>query len=215
MGSDRLQPFFHVCCDPFQSTLPVWGATSAVLRHETHSIFQSTLPVWGATGKKGGAFLGWCQISIHAPRVGSDCRGSVLAAVFCISIHAPRVGSDPMPSTRKRRCSPISIHAPRVGSDCNSAPYYALPSRFQSTLPVWGATPLSLPVRHRKRRFQSTLPVWGATPQATISVTTVTFQSTLPVWGATGAMHATPMFTVISIHAPRVGSDKPGRMIAL
>ena len=78
----------------FQSTLPVWGATS--LREEitmvrknfnprspcgerllihnhtlTSKRFQSTLPVWGATilreipaGTEG--------ISIHAPRVGSD-----------------------------------------------------------------------------------------------------------------------------------------------
>ena len=35
------------------------------------------------------------DISIHAPRVGSDRRQKIIAA-FCqeISIHAPRVGSD-------------------------------------------------------------------------------------------------------------------------
>ena len=56
-----------------------------------------------------------------------------------ISIHAPRVGSD-----RVCRWIPvvlrISIHAPRVGSD--SADLMHLPKniKFQSTLPVWGAT---------------------------------------------------------------------------
>ena len=56
----------------FQSTLPVWGATElpAVTFYEQQK-FQSTLPVWGATRPppRSGQPL---QISIHAPRVGSD-----------------------------------------------------------------------------------------------------------------------------------------------
>ena len=56
--------------------------------------FQSTLPVWGATS----AFHGRRYIffiSIHAPRVGSDVpiyKAEIYAGN--ISIHAPRVGSD-------------------------------------------------------------------------------------------------------------------------
>ena len=34
----------------------------------------------------------------------------------------------------------ISIHAPRVGSDWTRAPRLFLRMKFQSTLPVWGAT---------------------------------------------------------------------------
>ena len=34
---------------PFQSTLPVWGATAAYIRCSQAAGFQSTLPVWGAT----------------------------------------------------------------------------------------------------------------------------------------------------------------------
>ena len=34
------------------------------------------------------------------------------------------------------------------------------------------------------------------------------FQSTLPVWGATMRCGAAPPARLISIHAPRVGSDK-------
>ena len=79
------------------------------------------------------------QISIHAPRVGSDVicesdsfvmidfnprspRGERLDAgdtvlhTKSISIHAPRVGSD-VPSIRGMLIYSISIHAPRVGSD--------------------------------------------------------------------------------------------------
>ena len=56
--------------------------------------------------------------------------------------------------------------------------------KFQSTLPVWGAT-RRCPSWTQKRIFQSTLPVWGATTSPVFPATDVTFQSTLPVWGAT------------------------------
>ena len=64
--------------------------------------FQSTLPVWGAT-KLHKYLIRYWHISIHAPRVGSDCS-------FCnffdrgltISIHAPRVGSDELISELAR-----------------------------------------------------------------------------------------------------------------
>ena len=35
----------------FQSTLPVWGATSVDVKRGADVLFQSTLPVWGATGE--------------------------------------------------------------------------------------------------------------------------------------------------------------------
>ena len=56
-----------------------------------------------------------------------------------ISIHAPRMGSDHLCGQRGR-CRFISIHAPRMGSDWltgSSAPHVIV---FQSTLPGWGAT---------------------------------------------------------------------------
>ena len=36
------------------------------------------------------------------------------------------------------------------------------------------------------------------------------FQLTLPVWGATNAEHLNQLVSVISTHAPRVGSDRKG-----
>ena len=58
----------------FQSTLPVWGATAQSLYGAAEDEeFQSTLPVWGATRCRDCIHrLG--DISIHAPRVGSDQR---------------------------------------------------------------------------------------------------------------------------------------------
>ena len=58
------------------------------------------------------------DISIHAPRAGSD--GVITrqpASLTVISIHAPRAGSDPMRRRIFLYPTPISIHAPRAGSD--------------------------------------------------------------------------------------------------
>ena len=168
---------------PFQSTLPVWGATTAWANSSSCRQFQSTLPVWGATA-------------------------TLLLSDRClrISIHAPRVGSD-----RSHYAGPypqaISIHAPRVGSDCHLTGTIPLSILFQSTLPVWGATypaisgtgcrsnfnprspcgerPAGVITRPPPALFQSTLPVWGATMTWTSWATSWPFQSTLPVWGAT------------------------------
>ena len=111
------------------------------------------------------------DISIHAPRVGSDYIAEHSSVKIGISIHAPRVGSDPCQATASNRnwhfnprspCGErrgnyaeygeevgISIHAPRVGSDADKT--YTLPSgsRFQSTLPVWGATSVKLQIKRR------------------------------------------------------------------
>ena len=79
--------------------------------------FQSTLPVWGATMYLHGV-MSTLRISIHAPRVGSDTYKVYWDGTAYISIHAPRVGSDGHPA-KKTTCLWL----------------------FQSTLPVWGATP--------------------------------------------------------------------------
>ena len=79
----------------FQSTLPVRGATSiasACLLAMT--LFQSTLPVRGATLSAIRPERE-ANISIHAPREGSDlCFPSSPSTFKIISIHAPREGSD-------------------------------------------------------------------------------------------------------------------------
>ena len=79
--------------------------------------------------------------------------------------------------------------------------------------------------------FQSTLPGWGATTACPASIAGSQFQSTLPGWGATRPPSASPNskrnfnprspdgerlnltandfgYAPISIHAPRMGSDR-------
>ena len=124
----------------FQSTLPVWGATSctaheptrakisihaprvgsdAQIRQRTISVFQfqSTLPVWGATSL---LFVREAALVFQStlPVWGATVLRVKYNILSVISIHAPRVGSDRNSISSSRSCK-ISIHAPRVGSDCS------------------------------------------------------------------------------------------------
>ena len=70
-----------------------------------------------------------------------------------------------------------------------------------------GAT-LIIQVAEAEKLFQSTLPVRGATPDIHLSLQhTKRFQSTLPVRGATTVNEDGTGYVLISIHAPREGSD--------
>ena len=56
------------------------------------------------------------DISIHAPREGSDEYAEYISSKADISIHAPREGSDAV-GAQTLLSMVISIHAPREGSD--------------------------------------------------------------------------------------------------
>ena len=137
-GATSAERYGGLAICPFQSTLPVRGATRFPVSLDTWPIFQSTLPVRGAT-----------TIRLPKARNGE------------ISIHAPREGSDRCPSCQEKRIR-ISIHAPREGSDTSKLTDKAMYLAFQSTLPVRGATYI-LPRATMQVKFQSTLPVRGAT----------------------------------------------------
>ena len=114
------------------------------------SLFQSTLPVWGATGSDRGVAIRY-GISIHAPRVGSDPRpGSGRCNSFDISIHAPRVGSDEVDQKILAWQSHFNPRSP-CGERPEGAPALSIKLKFQSTLPVWGATNRSVrkPTHHQ------------------------------------------------------------------
>ena len=108
------------------------------------------------------------EISIHAPRVGSDFeRVHKLHTVHNFNPRSP-CGERQLPVIEERLRAifqstlpvwgatvhalsdgaeiGISIHAPRVGSDPVMRSSFSMIWRFQSTLPVWGATcfPLSI-----------------------------------------------------------------------
>ena len=161
-GSDQSRLAGMALSHPFQSTLPVRGAT---LYHRTDMWkhpFQSTLPVRGATFVVGAGEFD-AEISIHAPRAGSDdfldplprypsyfnprspCgeRQPADAAVRPWGIHF-----NPRSPCGERRTghagqdvrTDISIHAPRAGSDAVDDAFNKISGTFQSTLPVRGAT---------------------------------------------------------------------------
>ena len=121
----------------FQSTLPARGATEAAKSFLFSSSFQSTLPARGATQ---------CQFR--------HTRNNQ------ISIHAPRTGSDPA----RAQTSPAAAFQstlPARGATVRFAICLNILS-FQSTLPARGAT-ASRVVAVIFAPFQSTLPARGAT----------------------------------------------------
>ena len=155
-----------------------------LLIRSTHR-FQSTLPVRGATTVRREPPCR-VQISIHAPRAGSD-RGFH----FCLE--------------HSEHFNPRSPCGERLA--CR-VPFISPPSVFQSTLPVRGATTWTGEGQLAYQIFQSTLPVRGATMTIPPSPWLPTaFQSTLPVRGATAMVAAGIFHRAISIHAPRAGSD--------
>ena len=118
VGSDVLLYSAQASFQVFQSTLPVWGATvvRSFVRFFGAVEFQSTLPVWGATSENY-----------------SD------KSTECISIHAPRVGSDHKSTLRQFSLPHFNPRSP-CGERRNRSHGSARAARFQSTLPVWGAT---------------------------------------------------------------------------
>ena len=124
----------------------------------------------------------------------------------------------------------VSIHAPRVGSDFGKPISVRSESLFQSTLPAWGATDEDsvsflrdvvsihaprvgsdrspLYCRRLFPRFQSTLPAWGATFAFNYSFSiSQRFNPRSPRGERQGYLSPAMTFGVVSIHAPRVGSD--------
>ena len=81
-------------------------------------------------------------ISIHAPRVGSDSMRPTSAGHYRHFNPRSPCGERPAGKIDTINNICISIHAPRVGSDLERAQADLEAGKFQSTLPVWGATVL-------------------------------------------------------------------------
>ena len=83
--------------------------------------------------------------------------------------------------------------------------------RFQSTLPVWGATEPAFRHIPASQYFNPRSPCGERPPLPFHLCIQHSFQSTLPVWGATRQVALKHNVARISIHAPRVGSDQDRR----
>ena len=148
-------------------------------------------------------------ISIHAPRTGSDNAEDNADAPSAISIHAPRTGSD---SPLRAPVSPAGNFNPR--SPHGERLYRLLSNRrkrlFQSTLPARGATLLGATAMPRRHYFNPRSPHGERHVSDDGKIDNLIFQSTLPARGATlRHMSFEPRQFLISIHAPRTGSDVP------
>ena len=100
----------------------------------------------------------------------------------------------------------ISIHAPRTGSDRGALRWVTTACYFNPRSPH-GERPLTRSAVASKSRFQSTLPARGATslPRAEGSIKIISIHA--PRTGSDLVVAAHQPLHVISIHAPRTGSD--------
>ena len=124
---------------------------------------------------------------------------------------SPR-GERPAGRDRRDHRRAISIHAPREGSDTIPLQYMSALQVFLSTLPARGATPLTSTGPWRWK-FLSTLPARGATNKVLADFYTFLFLSTLPARGATQNCPHRSNKSLISIHAPREGSDSSPKLV--
>ena len=102
--------------------------------------FQSTRPVWGATSRTDCIAPCSSTISIHAPRVGRDLPGNALKELGWEFQSTRPVWGATIVYDRSSATEDISIHAPRVGRDAARDDGHSRADAFQSTRPVWGAT---------------------------------------------------------------------------
>ena len=149
------------CGFRFQSTLPVWGATGLRIGMERLPGISIHAPRVGSDFCRGSAD-GTVIISIHAPRVGSDTKAVNLPQVnFNFNPRSP-CGERRRPGDSDRAGKNISIHAPRVGSDADDARAVPRAQNFNPRSPC-GERRISKTAPGCGLKFQSTLPVWGAT----------------------------------------------------
>ena len=169
-GSDSVVDQPQLYLQKFQSTLLMRGATIPPYFHSSLFLISIHAPHAGSDSGYADVYGGEAAISIHAPHAGSDScttsappsagsfqstlpmRGATMASeeakiIANISIHAPHAGSDP-PAEFNNSRDKISIHAPHAGSDLSIYLMATTPTeKFQSTLPMRGATRLPTPGR--------------------------------------------------------------------
>ena len=218
--------FTRCILSSFQSTLPARGATTSVFTGDDIKQFQSTLPARGAT-RTGGQAAGAADISIHAPRTGSDgltLRGNRAEAYF--NPRSPHGERRPRPwqSCRSRYFNPRSPHGERLvqffpvthTKHFNPrSPHGERPSRQQRMLVNAHFNPRS---PHGERQtmdmlpfvcgsFQSTLPARGATAISAPVIVPANFNPRSPHGERPPCTSLQSRRRPISIHAPRTGSD--------
>ena len=169
-------------------------------------------------------------ISIHAPRTGSDsppASQSIRTALFQSTLPArgatsriPRIvlqsryfnprsphGERPGAAEAAEQAGRISIHAPRTGSDTDARLVVGFDGYFNPRSPH--GERLRRPAWRTCRSYFNPRSPHGERPGSGKSQAKsgFVFQSTLPARGATAVRFRIERNVVISIHAPRTGSD--------
>ena len=193
----------------FLSTLPARGATPwASISALAFAKFLSTLPARGAT-LNSKREPDNARISIHAPREGSDVEAEQHAAGYenfyprsprgerLLSLSSLFVGTE------------ISIHAPREGSDAGVRRQTTRPQHFYPRSPR-GERPSTSPCCARPNNFYPRSPRGERhrTCKKQFAVYRY-FYPRSPRGERPGPLTSSVLKCVISIHAPREGSDGP------
>ena len=138
-GSDDDRLLVHQAAGDFNPRSPHGERRDRWQLYNNCKAFQSTLPARGATTASNPQ-RGSEDISIHAPRTGSD-------EIFPVSSHVTSKFQSTLPARgatepggNSGAVYGISIHAPRTGSDGVGKTSLAICMAFQSTLPARGAT---------------------------------------------------------------------------
>ncbi len=216
----------------FQSTLPAWGATRDVLQGIDGELVSIHAPRVGSDPPGRPRPQCWHRFNPRSPRGERPHTESMFAVLICfnprsprgerpstlavdscpviVSIHAPRVGSD-HDRYRAALRARVSIHAPRVGSDDGKRLPMADKTKFQSTLPAWGATSLVSTNSPSGNCFNPRSPR-GERPPGRSRCTRwwSGFNPRSPRGERRVAGKGFPDQIRVSIHAPRVGSDALG-----
>ena len=150
-------------------------------------------------------------ISIHAPRVGSDCgRSGGLRRGYDFNPRSPCGERRPGELTHLVVLTDFNPRSPCGERPCQHGHENRL-SVFQSTLPVWGATLLPI-FQHSAKAISIHAPRVGSDNAVYRLAGGVTdFNPRSPCGERQVKLNVEPNLTAISIHAPRVGSDfSPG-----
>ena len=120
----------------FQSTLPGWGATRHIATAERNiMLFQSTLPGWGATPSSQTTAVVFHVFQSTLPGWGATHLSEDYYPIYDISIHAPRMGSDfGTPSQRTVDCR-FQSTLPGWGATPDCWPTWAYPRYFNPRSP--------------------------------------------------------------------------------
>ena len=191
-GSDAIFSAVAFSSSPFQSTLPARGATKCATPAPPVCIyFNPRSPHGERRAFRARLRLQPCNFNPRSPH--GERHQWTVSNFRCLDFN-PRSPHGERRAIRRHdyEQKQISIHAPRTGSDALVLRRLRLADQFQSTLPARGATCM---------KAQRGGAAWS-------------FQSTLPARGATQLLRVAACINLISIHAPRTGSDRALRLRA-